>query len=148
MELKFKVFGRIARPVADVFEAVTNPDQLSQYFTTGGAKGRLRKGATVIWDFADFPGAFPVEVTDLENNSLITLQWGSNEDNGNVTEVVMDFSDAGNGFTLLEITEFGWNANQAGLNASYGNCMGWSQFICALKVWIEHGIHLRDGFYN
>ena len=52
------------------------------------------------------------------------------------------------GFTLLEITESGWDANQAGLNASYGNCMGWSQFICALKVWIEHGIHLRDGFYK
>ena len=58
MELKFRVFGRIARPVAEVFEAVVNPDQLSQYFTTGGARGRIEKGATVTWDFADFPGAF------------------------------------------------------------------------------------------
>jgi len=55
MELKFKVSGRIARPVHDVFEAVADPDELSSYFTTNGAKGRLETGATVIWDFADFP---------------------------------------------------------------------------------------------
>lgn len=30
---------------------------LSNYFATGGAHGRLESGATVTWDFADFPGA-------------------------------------------------------------------------------------------
>lgn len=60
MELKFTVGARIARPVAEVFEAVVDPGQLSHYFTTGGARGRLETGATVTWDFADFPGAFPV----------------------------------------------------------------------------------------
>ena len=73
MELKFRVFGRIARPVAEVFEAVVNPDQLSQYFTTGGAQGRIEKGATVTWDFADFPGAFPVEVVDVIENGNIQI---------------------------------------------------------------------------
>jgi uncharacterized protein YndB with AHSA1/START domain len=46
-ELKFTVSGRIAKPVGEVFEAVVNPDQLSHYFTTGGAEGRLETGATV-----------------------------------------------------------------------------------------------------
>ena len=55
MDPRFKVSGRIARPVDEVFEAVVDPDQLSRYFTTGGAKGRLEPGATVTWDFADFP---------------------------------------------------------------------------------------------
>ena len=41
MDLKFKVSGRISKPVAEVFEAVVNPDHLSQYFKTGCAKGRL-----------------------------------------------------------------------------------------------------------
>ena len=57
MELKFRVFAHISRTVHDVFEAVAGPEQLSHYFTTGGAKGRLEEGATVTWDFADFPGA-------------------------------------------------------------------------------------------
>ena len=148
MELKFRVFGRIARPVADVFEAVANPTQLSQYFTTGGAVGRIEKGATVTWDFADFPGAFPVEVVDVVPNSLIVLHWAANDGSGAHTEVTMRFSDCGDGATLLEIGETGWRESQAALDASYGNCMGWSQVICALKVWLEHGIRLRDGFYK
>ena len=65
MEINFRVSGRIAMPVEEVFEAVADPAQLSQYFTTGGAKGRLETGATVMWDFHDFPGAFPVEVIEV-----------------------------------------------------------------------------------
>ena len=52
MDLKFRVAARIAKPVHEVFEAVADPRQLSEYFTTGGAKGRLETGATVTWDFA------------------------------------------------------------------------------------------------
>ena len=61
MHLKFRVFAHISKPVHEVFEAVADPAQLSHYFTTGGAKGRLETGATVTWDFHDFPGAFPVK---------------------------------------------------------------------------------------
>ncbi len=62
MELRFQVHGRIAKPVSEVFDAVHDPDRLSGYFTTGGASGPLDEGTTVKWDFADFPGAFPVHV--------------------------------------------------------------------------------------
>lgn len=47
MELKFRVAARIAKPVHEVFEAVADPLQLSCYFTTGGAQGRLETGAVV-----------------------------------------------------------------------------------------------------
>ena len=43
--LTFTVSGRIARPVDEVYEAVADPEQLSKYFTTGGARGRLEAGA-------------------------------------------------------------------------------------------------------
>jgi len=56
MELKFKVAARIARPVGEVFEAITDPAKLSRYFTTGGAQRRLETGATVTWSFHDHPG--------------------------------------------------------------------------------------------
>lgn len=75
MDLRFRVSGRIARPVHDVFEAIVDPDQLSRYFTTGGAKGRLEAGATVTWDFADFPGAFPAEVAEVVADERIVLRW-------------------------------------------------------------------------
>ena len=79
MDLRFRVTGRIARPVHEVFEAVADPGQLSKYFTTGGAKGRLETGATVYWDFADFPGAFPVEVVEVEDDRRVVLRWAAAE---------------------------------------------------------------------
>ena len=62
MDLKFTVMIHVGKPVEEVFEAVADPKELSSYFTTGGASGRIEEGATVTWDFHDFPGAFPVEV--------------------------------------------------------------------------------------
>jgi hypothetical protein len=46
------------------------------------------------------------------------------------------------------VTEHGWRETQTGLNGSYGNCMGWTQMICALKAWLEHGINLREGAFK
>jgi uncharacterized protein YndB with AHSA1/START domain len=158
MELKFKVSARIARPVGQVFEAVADPEQLSRYFTTGGAQGRLESGATVTWDFHDFPGAFPVEVVEAVPNQRIVLRWEANEGGppegedpagaGYQTVVTIEFEAIEDGRTLVSISEQGWRETEAGLKASYGNCMGWSQMLCALKVWLEHGINLREGMYK
>lgn len=161
MDLKFKVSGHIAKPVEQVFEAVADPDQLSNYFTTGGAKGRLETGATVTWDFADFPGAFPVEVVEVVPNEKIVLKWEANEgalsdgeeamnsQAGYMTTVTMEFAPLdGNSRTLITIAEEGWRETEKGLKASYGNCQGWSQMMCAMKAWVEHGINLREGFYK
>jgi uncharacterized protein YndB with AHSA1/START domain len=162
MDLKFRVAARIARPVHEVFEAVADPAKLSRYFTTGGADGRLETGSTVTWDFADFPGAFPVEVVEVIPDEKIVLKWEANEgeppnlsdSDGKVrqaayqTTVTMTFTPLDdNSRTLLEIREEGWRENQGALQASYGNCQGWSQMLDALKAWVEHGINLRDGLY-
>jgi uncharacterized protein YndB with AHSA1/START domain len=150
MSLTFKVSGRIARPVHDVFEAVVDPDQLSQYFTTGGAKGRLETGATVTWDFADFPDAFPVEVIEVQQDRRIVLRWqaADSEDDPYQTTATMEFDELDDGRTLVTIAEEGWRETAAARTASYGNCEGWTGMLCALKVWIEHGIKLREGFYK
>lgn len=158
MELKFEVSTRIARPVHEVFEAVADPARLSAYFTTGGAVGRLETGATVQWDFADFPGAFPVRVVEVVPDERIVLRWKANEgvpegeDPVNVdymTTVTMTFQPLDDGTrTLVRIAEEGWRQTPTGLKASYGNCMGWSQMLSALKASVEYGINLRTGAYR
>ncbi len=166
MDLKFRVAARIAKPVHEVFEAVADPAKLSSYFTTGGAQGRLETGATVTWDFHDYPGAFPVEVVEVVPDEKIALRWDAAEgeqavadvDDGKQprittadykTTVTMTFTPIDGGSrTLVEIREEGWRETQAGLDASYGNCMGWSQMLCALKAWLEHGINLREHMYK
>ena len=151
MELKFRVAARIAKPVHEVFEAVADPQQLSHYFTTGGAKGRLETGATVTWDFHDFPGAFPVHVIEVVPDERIVLEWKANDPGAEAeykVTVTMAFKPVAGGRTLVEIAEEGWHDTPTGLKASYGNCMGWSQMLAALKVWVEHGINLREGMYK
>jgi len=142
---KFNVSGRISRPVGEVFEAVADPAKLSGYFTTGGAKGRLETGATVTWEFADFPGAFPVEVAEVVENERIVLHWDAED--GAKTKVTMTFTALEGGRTLVNITEEGFTDTPEGQQSAFGNCMGWAQMICALRAWVEHGINLREGFY-
>ena len=150
MDLRFTVAGRIAKPVAEVFEAVADPSQLSRYFTTGGAKGRMETGATVYWDFHDVPGEFPVEVLEVETNRRIVFRWAADDDGapeGYNTTVTMEFESLEDGRTLVTISEEGWRQTEGGLKASYGNCNGWMQVLCSLKAYLEHGIILRDGMY-
>jgi uncharacterized protein YndB with AHSA1/START domain len=151
MDLRFSVTGRIAKPVEEVFEAVANPAHLHQFFTTGkDAAGRLETGATVTWDFADFPGAFPVKVIEVEQNRRIVLNWGASDNSGPPydTTVTMSFTPLEDGRTLVSIAEEGWRETAAGLKASYGNCEGWTGMLCAMKVWLEHGFNMRKGFYK
>lgn len=159
MELKFEVSMRVSKPVHEVFEAVADPAKLSGYFTTGGADGRLETGKTVQWEFADFPGPFPVEVVEVVQDQRIVLKWEANEgmpEDGQpvvgaayLTTVTMSFSSLDDGArTLVRIAEAGWRETETGLKASYGNCMGWSQMLAALKAYVEHGLNLREGAYR
>jgi uncharacterized protein YndB with AHSA1/START domain len=146
MELRFDVYAKIARPVAEVFEAVADPQQLSAYFTTGGSSGRLREGSTVTWKFGDAPGEYPVRVTRIVPNERIEFGWETNS-GGYDTRVVITFEPADGGGTLVRIAESGWKEDPTGLEDSYGNCHGWTQMLCCLKAWVEHRINLRQGFF-
>lgn len=150
-ELSFTVSGRVARPCAQVYDAVADPEQLSRYFTTGGARGRLVPGEQVFWDFADFPGAFPVTVVDADPPRRLVIEW-DNEATSNergTTQVVFEFEPLDDDSrTLVTITETSWRATPEGARAAFGNCEGWTGMLAALKVWLEHGVNLREGFYR
>lgn len=150
MKHEFTVSGRIGRPVRDVYEAVADPAILSRYFTTGGARGRMETGATVWWDFADFPGEFPVTVVAAAEHSRIVFRWDAavaEDQEPYQTTVTFTFDDTGDGRTLVRITETGWREDETGVAASYGNCAGWMQMLCAMKAWLEHGIVIREGMF-
>ena len=150
-QLSFTVSGRISRPCAEVYEAVADPEQLSKYFTTGGARGRLEAGSEVTWDFADFPGAFPVKVLEADPPHRIVIEWDSEaaiDESGNTT-TTFEFESLDNDTrTLVTITETAWQLTPDGSKNAFGNCMGWTGMLAAMKVWVEHGINLREGFYK
>jgi uncharacterized protein YndB with AHSA1/START domain len=148
--LSFTVSGRIARPPAEVYEAVADPEQLSRYFTTAGARGRLEPGADVSWDFADFPGRFPVNVVEATPPERIVIEWeaASGSNATGTTRTTFTFAPLDDGSrTLVTITEESWSATELGAKHAFGNCEGWTGMLAAMKAWVEHGINLRDGFY-
>lgn len=147
-ELSFTVSGRVGRPPADVYEAVADPEQLSRYFTTGGARGRLEAGADVTWDFADFPGRFPVTVVEADPPRRLVIRGEAREGIHAETTTTFEFEPVDDGArTLVTITESAWRATAEGAKSAFGNCEGWTGMLAALKAWVEHGINLREGFY-
>ncbi len=147
MSLGFRVSGRIAKPVGEVFDAVVNPTKLSGYFTTiKGASAPLVTGTTVIWW-----GDIPVEVDTVEKNRQIVLRWDANDDKGKPaykTRIEMNFEPLDDDATFVTIAEAGWRDDAAGLKKSYLNCEGWSQMLACMKAYLEYGINLRDGYYR
>lgn len=147
MELKFTVQTKIQKPVAEVFDAVYNPDKLSEYFTTAGSSGPLEAGQTVMWSWHDYPGSYPVKVIESVKNERIVFDWevmGGGYD----TRTEITFESLNDGETLVKITESGWKEDKEGLEASYGNCFGWTQVVFGLKAWLEYGINLRKGAFE
>lgn len=149
--LSFTVSGRIGRPCAEVYEAVADPEQLSKYFTTGGARGRLQPGSEVTWDFHDFPGAFPITVIDADPPRRIVIEWDGEATAGGAgtTRTTFEFEPIDDDTrTLVTITESSWLPTPDGAKSAFGNCEGWTGMLMALKAWVEHGINLRAGFYR
>ena len=147
MKPQFSVSARIAKPVAEIFDAVVDPGRLSAYFTTvRGASAPLVAGTTVFWW-----GDVPVEVDTVDFGERIVLRWDGPEDEaGNPaykTRIELTFKPLEGDATLVTIAESGWEDDADGHKASYGNCEGWTQMLCCLKAYLEHGINLREGYY-
>ena len=144
--LGFTVQTKIRRPVDEVFAAVRDPEALREYFTTGGASGRLEPGTTVTWRFSEYPEDIEVRVGEVLENERITFEWGSGEGEYD-TRVEIDFESLGPNETKVSITERGWRQTAKGRERSYQNCEGWTQMSACLKAWMEYGINLREGYY-
>ncbi|MFB3828753.1 MAG: SRPBCC domain-containing protein [Bryobacteraceae bacterium] len=147
MKLKFEVQAVIHKRRSEVFDAVYDPAKLSRYFTTAGASAPLRRGEEVIWKFADYPGDIRVRVLNTTPGERIAFEWDA-EDGPYRTRVDIGFETLGEGRTRVSISERGWHETQEALDASYSNCHGWTQMLCCLKAYLEHGVNLREGFYS
>lgn len=162
MDVQFAVQIKIQKPVAEVFDAVHNPEKLTKYFATGGSDGPLDEGKTVIWKFNDIGNKIveaPVKVSKVIKNKSIHFSWEASEgiydpktgsipsSAGYDTSVEMTFEPLNKNETLVKIVEGKWKSTQRGLDGSYGNCQGWSQMVDCLKAYLEYGINLRKGSY-
>ena len=134
----------IQRPVAEVFDALVNPEKLSGYFTTT-ASGPLVEGAMVEWCWADYEcGArLVVRVVRVEPDRSVAFRWPAT---GRDTLVEFNFEAVSESVTRVMVSEGEWEMNEAGVQSALEQTEGWVHMITCMKAWLEYdGINLRKG---
>ena len=142
--LEINVAMQISKPINEVFDAIVNPEKMSNYFISQSS-GRMETGKNLIWKFPEFDVEVPINVVKVEINSLVSYYW---ENSGKDLLVDMQLSTVGNNFTLINISEKSMNNDEAGLKWLSGNSFGWSNFLACLKAYLEFGINLRKGSFD
>lgn len=143
--LKIKVALQINRDEREVFDALVDPEKMSNYFISEGS-GRMEEGKTLQWSFPEFPGSFPVKVTKAEPFRNILFEWEGPD--GKTLEVHISLEDKGQSKTLVRVTEGTMEADEQGIQWLAQNTEGWANFLACLKAYLEYDINLRKGGFD
>ena len=140
-QLEARVEDRVLKPVDEVFTAIVDPAEMSQYFITG-ASGPMRAGTTVEWEFGDVGAKVSVDVIEVDENRRIVYE---STVTGPRTRVILTLKAVDPRTCMLSITEAGWPMDREGVKRALGQTAGWTYFLCCLKAHVQHGVNLRDG---
>lgn len=143
-KLSAKASIEVLKPIEEVFEAIINPDKMSNYFIERSS-GRLEEGVTVEWKFPEFEDIFPVTGKLIRSYDYISFDWSGGED-GMLVEIFLEaYQDI---FTVVRIKESYMPVNDEGIKQAIGQTEGWSNFLACLKAYLEYGINLRKGAFD
>ncbi|MDP1745066.1 MAG: SRPBCC domain-containing protein [Bacteroidota bacterium] len=139
--IEVKVKDTVLKPVAEVFNAVIDPEKLSGFFVSR-ASGPIKAGETTIWYFDDFGVESSVIVKAVKENELITFEWAAS---GVTARVDIVFKAIDPNSTSVTITEKSFPFDKTGVSKALGQTQGWTDFLCSLKAYLYCGINLRNG---
>jgi len=74
MSVSAKACIQILQPINKVFDAIVSPEKMSQYFIES-ASAPMIENTVVEWKFPEFEQHFPVTITKIVPNSLISFTW-------------------------------------------------------------------------
>lgn len=141
--LEIKTGIQIQKPVHEVFEAIVDPTQMSNYFIAYGS-GRMETGVELTWRFPEFDMDIPVRVGEVRKDEYVSYYWDNDK---NEMFVEMTLTAKGND-TVVIVTEKGAENNEAGIKWLKENTEGWANFLACLKAWLDHSINLRKGAFD
>lgn len=129
---------KIVKPVNEVFEALVDPEKMSNYWFSSGS-GRLEQGKTITWRYDEYDAQLDIKVLEIEVNKKIVFQWGATDD-GNVVTITLKELD--NSSTVIEVNEEGFNENDEDLTSQLiDNKEGWVYMLTCLKGYLEFGVN-------
>ncbi|MCB0726502.1 MAG: SRPBCC domain-containing protein [Ignavibacteria bacterium] len=144
-KLEIKTAMQIQKPSSEVFEAIVDPEKMSNYFISEST-GRMEEGKTLEWKFPEFDIVFPVRIGKIEKDKYISYYWDSEDGKELLVEMLLTSGE--NNSTILTITEKSMENNEAGIKWLMGNSAGWANFLACLKAYLEFGINLRKGGFD
>lgn len=142
--LEIKTAIQIMKPVNLVFEAIVDPEKMSNYFISNGS-GRMEEEKQLTWKFPEFDMQVPVRVGKIEKDKYISFYW---DNDGIELFVEMTLALIEDNSTLVTVTEKSRTNDEAGIKWLKGNTEGWANFLACLKAYLEYGINLRKGAFD
>lgn len=141
--LEIKASIQIQKPIHEVFEAIVDPEKMSNYFIAYGSD-RMEENKEVTWRFPEFDENVSVRIGKIIKDEYISYHW----DNGKSEMLVeITLTQRGND-TVVSVTEKNAKNDEAGIKWLAGNTEGWANFLACLKAWTEYGINLRKGAFD
>ena len=142
--LELKVAIQILKPASAVFEAIVDPEKMTNYFISKSS-GRMVEGRELMWGFPEFDAEFPIKVAKIVQDRYVSFHW---EVDGETLLVEMTLEPFGDDSTVVTITEKSRANDAAGIKWLVGNTGGWANFLACLKAYLEYGINLRKGAFE
>ncbi|WP_343744245.1 SRPBCC domain-containing protein [Chitinophaga sp.] len=136
---------QMAKPPQEVFDAIVDPQKMSNYFIASGS-GRMVEGETVVWAFAEEPTRFDIPVKKIVPDKEIHFEWEGAAQHQ--TQVKIELAPTKSGGTLVTVTEGELPLDAKGLKWFSQNTFGWTNFLDCLKAYLEYGINLRKGAFD
>ena len=141
MKLTAKATIQIQKPIAEVFEAIVNPEKMTKYFISHST-GRLEPGQEVHWQFPEFPEGFPVKTIQVEPNSALSFVW----DEETVVNIALE--EQPDSSTVIKVTEGEKEFNEKNAEWAIRNTEGWANFLACMKAYLEYDVQLRRGAFD
>jgi uncharacterized protein YndB with AHSA1/START domain len=130
----------IRKPVAEVFEAIINPDITTNFWFTKGS-GRLEAGRQVRWDWEMYGVSVQVTAKTIEPNKRITIEWPGYSGPATVEWIFTPWKD---GTTFVAVTEAGFTGDADQLVKYVADStQGFTLMLAGLKAFLEHNVRLN-----
>jgi uncharacterized protein YndB with AHSA1/START domain len=129
----------IRKPVAEVFEAVVNPDITTKFWFTKSS-GKLEAGKQIQWDWEMYNASAQVSVKAVEQNKRILIEWSAY----GTTTVEWLFTPQADDTTFVSVTNAGFRGDGDEVVKNAIDSMGgFTMVLCGLKALLEHNIILN-----
>ncbi|MBK5481939.1 SRPBCC family protein [Peribacillus sp. TH16] len=128
---------KILKPVNEVFEAIVDPEKMSNYWFSSGT-GRVEQGKTITWRYDEYNAEGVINVLEVEEDKKIVFSWGGY---GQETVVTITLKELVNTSTIIEVNELGIKEDDPEIiNKMIGQKEGWVYMLTCLKGYLENGI--------